>query len=159
MSHVSFHQWHPLCSGVRQPGGPALSDRSRCCHFRLSFIINLQKSSFVPSPGDAPSRGPEQHSQECVFPSPSWTKTIIHAAHGLLGITQVLPDHAKWRYLLVLSMGEWSPSPFYQNAAELPSGHCSIRALNIPLVLAISPPLVHAWKGWRSSGVPSSPGG
>ncbi len=52
--------------------------------------------------------------------------------------------HAKWWsfYLVVSSMGKTSPSPFYQNGAELSSAFAAC-GLNIPLFLAISPPLVH----------------
>ena len=56
------------------------------CHSRLGFVINLQKLVIVPS---LHLGALIDTAGGLVFPSPPQIKMIIHAAQGLLGLTQV----------------------------------------------------------------------
>ncbi len=62
-------------------------DLSVCCHFRLGFIINLKKLSFLR--WYAPSWGFGWTGQGVGHPLPAQAETIVQAAQGLLGLTQV----------------------------------------------------------------------
>ncbi len=97
MSHVSLHQ-HLPCSGSCQPGGPHSQPQS-ALSFHAWVYHKPPEVIPHPFPGDAPSRSFDKHSQGGGH-TLAQTDMIVHAAQGLLGLTQVLAQYFRqvlWR--------------------------------------------------------------
>ena len=93
--HLQGCLMHPFIEDIFHVQGSAnqaarTRDISLLSHFRLSFIINLQKSPLVSFQVMLHLGAVIDTARRLVFfSSPAWTDMIIHANQGLLGLTHV----------------------------------------------------------------------